>query len=956
MNSINNIIIRGARQHNLKNIDVDIPKNKLVVITGVSGSGKSTLAFDTVYAEGQRRYVESLSAYARQFLELMEKPDVDVIEYLSPAISIEQKSISRNPRSTVGTITEIYDYMRLLYARVGDVYCPVCGKQIEAFTVQKIVDAVLGMEEGTRIEILSPIIRGKKGEYRKLLKELLKEGFVRAYINGGMVRLEDEIVLDKNLKHSISIVIDRVKISPDSARRITDSIEIALRRSDGLVEIKTDDKLTLYSERFACTSCNVSFAEVEPRIFSFNNPFGACPKCEGLGELMVFDESAIVPDPDKSIRDGAIRPWSQLDNFHFYNTINTAAAKYRIDMNAPWKTLTPQQQEVMMNGTDEPLDLYTMNGDKKVAYKKQFTGVMGYLKMKLSSGSPSDVDEARGYMQSRVCPECGGARLRRDSLHVKVGGKNIYEASLLNIKSAHDFFSSVRLKGFKREVADKIIKEILRRLEFMLSVGIDYITIERKSATLSGGEAQRIRLATQIGSGLTGVLYVLDEPSIGLHQRDNNMLIETLKNLRDMGNTVIVVEHDSDTIMTADHVIDMGPAAGTHGGEVVFSGTPQELLKEKNSLTGAYISGKLEIPMPAERRKPNSRALKISGATEHNLNDINVSIPLGLMVCVTGVSGSGKSTLILDILYPALMKKLYNSNIQVGSHRDIQGFDYIDKVIDIDQTPIGRTPRSNPATYTGLFTEIRDLFASTPESKMRGYTGGRFSFNIKGGRCETCQGDGFIKIEMHFLPDMYVKCDSCGGKRYNRDTLDIRYKGRTIADVLELTVDDAVEYFENIPKLKSKLEVLADVGLGYIKLGQPATTLSGGEAQRIKLAKELMKRPTGKTLYLFDEPTTGLHFDDVKKLMTIFGRLVSTGNTVVIREHNLDVIKCADYIIDLGPEGGERGGELVFAGTPEECAKCPDSYTGRFLKDALKPLKKAETGGKKIAAGGKGRK
>ncbi|MDR0454018.1 MAG: excinuclease ABC subunit UvrA [Deferribacteraceae bacterium] len=952
----NNIVIRGARQHNLKNINVDIPKNKLVVITGVSGSGKSTLAFDTIYAEGQRRYVESLSAYARQFLELMEKPDVDLIEYLSPSISIEQKSISRNPRSTVGTITEIYDYMRLLYARAGDVYCPECGKQIEAFTVQKIVDSVIAMGEGVRIEILSPIIRGKKGEYRKLLKELLKEGFVRAYIDGEMVRLEDDITLDKNLKHSVSIVIDRIKISSDSIRRITDSIEIALKRSDGLVEIKNDERLALYSERFACTSCNISFVEIEPRIFSFNNPFGACPECEGLGELMVFDENAIIPDPTKSIRLGAIQPWRQIDNFHFYNTINTAAAKYKIDMNAPWNTLTSQQQSVMMNGTDEPLELFTMNGDKKIPYRKQFTGVMGFLKMKLSSGSPSDAEDARGYMQSRTCPECGGARLRKNSLHVKVGEKNIYEASLLNIQNAYDFFSSIRLKGFKREVADKIIKEILRRLEFMLSVGIDYITLERKSATLSGGEAQRIRLATQIGSGLTGVLYVLDEPSIGLHQRDNNMLIDTLKKLRDLGNTVIVVEHDKDTIMTADHIIDMGPAAGAQGGDVIFSGVPEFLLKEKKSLTGAYMSGKLEIPLPSVRRKQNNRIVTISGASQHNLKNLDVAIPLGLMVCVTGVSGSGKSTLILDILYPALMKKLHGANIRVGNHTAITGFEHIDKVIDIDQAPIGRTPRSNPATYTGLFTEIRELFASTQESKMRGYAGGRFSFNVKGGRCETCQGDGFIKIEMHFLPDMYVKCDSCGGKRYNRDTLDIRYKGKTIADVLELTVDDAVDYFENIPKLKTKLAVLADVGLGYIKLGQPATTLSGGEAQRIKLAKELMKRPTGKTLYLFDEPTTGLHFDDVKKLMVIFDRLVAAGNSIVIIEHNLDVIKCADYILDLGPEGGASGGELVFAGTPEECVKCTDSYTGHFLKETLKPFKKTENNKDIFVTADKGRK
>lgn len=936
------IIVRGARQHNLKNIDVDVPKNQLVVITGVSGSGKSTLAFDTIYAEGQRRYVESLSAYARQFLELMEKPDVDSIEFLSPAISIEQKSISRNPRSTVGTITEIYDYMRLLYARVGDVFCPVCGKQIEAYTVQKIVDNIVALGEGKRIEILSPIIRGKKGEYKKLFKELLKEGFVRAYINGEAFRLEDEIDIDKNQKHSISLVIDRLKVSEESKRRITDSVEIALRRSGGLVEVKTDEEISLYSERFACPDCNISFAEIEPRIFSFNNPFGACPSCEGLGDLMVFDAASIVPDPQKSIREGAIKPWSQFDNFHFYNTLNAVASKYDIDLNAPWGSLSAKSKDIIMNGVSDPIELYTMNGDKKVPYKKQFTGVMGYLKMKLASQSSSDVEEARSYMQSKNCPECDGARLKKESLFVRVGGLNIYETSCLNIKKSLEHFNTLSFDGFKKEVADKIIKEIKRRLEFMLSVGIDYITLERKSATLSGGEAQRIRLATQIGTGLTGVLYVLDEPSIGLHQRDNNMLIETLKGLRDIGNSVIVVEHDNDTILTADYVIDMGPGAGSEGGEVIFAGTPQQLLESDKSLTGAYLSGRQEISVPEKRRKAAGKFIAIKGARQHNLKNIDVKIPLGQFVCVTGVSGSGKSTLVLDILYPALMKKFYGSNMVVGEHDSIEGIDYLDKVIDIDQTPIGRTPRSNPATYTGIFTDIREMFASTAESKMRGYTSGRFSFNVKGGRCETCQGDGFIKIEMHFLPDMYVKCDICGGKRYNRDTLDIRYKGKTIADVLELTVDEALVYFENHPKLKTKVQVLADVGLGYIKLGQPATTLSGGEAQRIKLAKELMKKPTGKTMYLFDEPTTGLHFDDVKKLTAIFDRLVEHGNTLVVIEHNLDVIKRADYIIDLGPEGGERGGSLVVEGTPEECAHAEDSHTGQYLKPLLKDLKQME--------------
>lgn len=933
----NNIIIRGARQHNLKNIDLDIPKNALVVITGVSGSGKSTLAFDTLYAEGQRRYVESLSSYARQFLELMEKPDVDLIEYLSPAISIEQKSISKNPRSTVGTITEIYDYMRLLFARVGDVFCPSCNKKIQSYTVQKIVDNVLAYGEGARIEILAPVIRGKKGEFKKYFKDMLKNGFVRAYLDGESVRLEDDIEIDKNIKHDVSISVDRIVIKDDIARRLTDSIEIALRNADGLVEILCNGEKTLYSEKFACIDCGISIAEVEPRIFSFNNPFGACPVCEGIGERSVFDEDAVIPDKSKSIREGAVKVWEQYDNFHFYNILNALSAKYDIDLNSPWQKLSQKHKEIILHGVEEPLELFTFKGDKKVFYEKQFHGVFGELQQMLSSGIISEIETAKKYMTFRPCEECNGTRLKKESLSVRINGLNIAEVSKFNIKQAIDFFSSLEFEGFKKEVADKIIREILRRLNFLNDVGIDYITMDRKASTLSGGEAQRIRLATQIGSGLTGVLYVLDEPSIGLHQRDNDMLIATLKNLRDIGNSVIVVEHDEDTIMQCDQIIDMGVGAGRKGGEVVFQGTPKELLHSEKSLTGGYLSGRLNIEVPKERLKADkNKMISIKGAREHNLKNINVDIPLGLITCVTGVSGSGKSTLILNILYPELMRQLYGSTYKAGEHKSVTGVSNIDKVIDIDQSPIGRTPRSNPVTYTDIFKDIRELFAVTPEAKRRGYNAGRFSFNKKGGRCETCQGEGYIEIEMHFLPDMFVKCDACNGSRYNRDTLDITYKGKNIAECLDMTVNQSVEFFDNIPKLKAKLEVLRDVGLGYIKLGQPATTLSGGEAQRVKLAKELMKRSTGKTLYLFDEPTTGLHFDDINKLIKIFQRLRDNGNSIVIIEHNLDVIKCADYIIDLGPEGGDGGGEIVFAGTPEDCVKCEKSYTGKYLKSKLK--------------------
>lgn len=932
------IIIKGARQHNLKNINLKIPKNRLVVITGVSGSGKSTLAFDTLYAEGQRRYVESLSAYARQFLEMMEKPDVDSIEYLSPAISIEQKSISRNPRSTVGTITEIYDYMRLLFARAGTVHCPVCGEPVRSYSVQQIVDRVLSLDEDTKVEILAPVVRGKKGEYRKLFEKLLKDGYVRAMVDGEVRRLEEPIELDKNVKHSISVVIDRVKIKDGISRRLTDSVETALDLGDGLTEILTDEGTTLYSQQFTCPDCDISIEEIEPRSFSFNNPFGACPECEGLGEKQVFDVEAIVPDDSISVREGAIEPWQQFDNFHFYNTLVALSEQFGIDMNKPFKELDKKHRTILLEGMAEPLQMFTFKGEKKVFYEKKFNGVFGFLKEKLYTGTQTDKDFAKRYMSSQNCPSCNGARLKRTSLSVFVGGRNISEISAMNVREVLDFFESVTFDGFIKDVAAKIINEIKRRLKFLNDVGLSYITLERKASTLSGGEAQRIRLATQIGSGLTDVLYVLDEPSIGLHQRDNDMLIATLKSLRDIGNSLIVVEHDEDTIYASDFVVDMGPGAGRKGGEAVFTGHPEELKHCEASLTGQYLSGTKKIEIPKKRKKPDGRFIKLTGAAENNLKNVSVEIPLGLNTCVTGVSGSGKSTLIMDTLQAALKKKLLKTNMRSGAYESIDGTEHLDKVIDIDQSPIGRTPRSNPSTYTGVFTDIREIFAMTQDAKVRGYKMSRFSFNVKGakgGRCETCSGEGYIKIEMHFLPDMYVKCDACHGKRYNRDTLDIKYKGRNIADVMDMTVNQGFEFFENIPKLKNKLSVLKDVGLGYIKLGQPATTLSGGEAQRVKLAKELMKKPTGKTLYIFDEPTTGLHFDDINKLVSIFARLTESGNTVIIIEHNLDVIKCADHIIDLGPEGGDGGGQIVFEGTPEKCAGCKTSYTGKYLKGKL---------------------
>ncbi|MDY6820455.1 MAG: excinuclease ABC subunit UvrA [Deferribacterota bacterium] len=932
---MNSIIIKGARQHNLKNINLEIPKNSLVVVTGVSGSGKSTLAFDTLYAEGQRRYVESLSAYARQFLELMEKPDVDSIEFLSPAISVEQKTVNRNPRSTVGTITEIYDYMRLLFARVGSVHCPKCGRHIESFTVQQIVDSVINYGEHSKLEILAPIARGKKGTFKNIFEKLLKEGFVRAYIDEKLYRLEDDIELDKNVKHTINVVVDRIVLKEGIIKRLTDSIETALKLSDGLVLIKCGDSYKLYSEKFACANCDISIDEVEPRIFSFNNPYGACPDCDGLGVKMVFDIDKIIPNKDLSIRQGAVKPWQNNLSFTFLQLLGEVSKKYNIDLDKSFKDLDENSKHIILYGAKEPLSLFHTINNKKSFYKKKFNGVINELREKLFTEDRRNVDYVKNFMSYLPCESCGGRRLKEESLSVKINGRNIYEISILNISKAYDFFENLTFTGFKKEVSSKIIKEIKRRLSFLLDVGLDYMTLDRRASTLSGGEAQRIRLATLIGSGLTGVLYVLDEPSIGLHQRDNDMLINTLVNLKSIGNTVIVVEHDEDTIRRADWIVDLGPGAGRKGGYLIYNGPPDGILNCDDSITGLYLSGKKSINIGGKKKVFNNGFVEIIGATEHNLKNIDVKFPLGAMICVTGVSGSGKSTLVIDVLYNGLKRLLYGTNSNVGKHKSIKGYGLIDKVIDVDQSPIGRTPRSNPATYTGILTDIRELFAAIPASKLRGYKPGRFSFNVKGGRCEKCQGEGFLKIEMHFLPDMYIKCDSCKGSRYNRDTLEIKYKEKSIAEVLDMTVNTAYEFFSNIPKLKNKLSVLKDVGLGYIKLGQSATTLSGGEAQRIKLARELMKKQTGKTLYIFDEPTTGLHLDDINKLIKIFRRLVENNNTVVIIEHHLDVIKCADYIIDLGPEGGDRGGEVVFAGTPEDIVNVKDSYTGFYLKDKL---------------------
>ncbi len=971
------IIIKGACEHNLKCIDVEIPRDKLVVITGISGSGKSTLAFDTIYAEGQRRYVESLSSYARQFLELMEKPDVESIEGLSPAISIEQKTTSKNPRSTVGTVTEIYDYLRLLFARVGKPHCYNCGKEIAAQTVSQMVDQVLALPEGTKFSILSPMVRGRKGEYRKELSQLRKDGFARVIIDGQPVELADEITLDKNKKHDIEIVVDRLIVKDGIQRRLADSLATALNHAEGIVKIAINEypqakatgeegrpteageesaaaatgkpagkgsrkkslwvETLLFSEQFACIECGISYPEITPRMFSFNNPYGACPDCTGLGTRMYFDQELVVPNPDLSIRDGAIAPWEKRLSGWYHLTLEALAKAYDFDIRTPFKKLPKAAQQVILNGsgTDKVEFWWEEDGGRKHFYHKEFEGVLNNLERRYRETDSEQVrEELERYMNVMPCPTCHGARLKPEALFIKINGRNIREATALAITDALQFFENLTLTDKEAEIARRILKEIRERLQFLINVGLDYLSLDRASGTLSGGEGQRIRLATQIGSSLVGVLYILDEPSIGLHQRDNARLLQTLKQMRDLGNTVLVVEHDEETILEADYVLDMGPGAGVHGGEVVAQGTPAEIMRNPNSLTGRYLSGELSIAVPKQRRK-SKKAIKIIGATENNLKNVDLSIPLGVMTCVTGVSGSGKSTLIIDTLYKVLGQRLYKSKEKAGAVRDIIGTEALDKVINIDQSPIGRTPRSNPATYTGVFGDIRDIFAELPESKVRGYKPGRYSFNVKGGRCESCAGDGIIKIEMHFLPDVYVQCDVCNGARYNRETLEVRFKGKSIAEVLDMTVTQAVQFMEHIPKIKNKLKTLEEVGLGYIKLGQSATTLSGGEAQRVKLAKELAKRATGRTIYILDEPTTGLHFADIQKLLDVLQRLVDAGNTIVIIEHNLDVVKTADYIIDLGPEGGDRGGEVIATGTPEEVAKVGRSYTGQFLRKLL---------------------
>ena len=932
------IIIKGAREHNLKGIDVEIPRDQLVVITGISGSGKSTLAFDTIYAEGQRRYVESLSAYARQFLEQMEKPDVESIEGLSPAISIEQKTTSRNPRSTVGTVTEIYDYLRLLFARVGRPFCYSCGREIASQTVSQMVDQIMTLPEGTKISLLSPIVRGRKGEYRKELANLRKEGFVRVIIDGEPRDLADDIELDKKKKHDIDIVVDRLVVKDGIQGRLADSLETALHHAEGIVKVSIADGDTLlFSEALACIDCGISYPEMTPRMFSFNNPYGACPECTGLGARMYFDPDMVVPNPDLSLREGAIAPWEKRLSGWFHQTLEAVAKAYGFDIHTPFNQLPEKARQILLYGSNgEKVEFWwEEDAGRRHTYYKEFEGVLNNLERRYRETDSEQVrEELEKFMNVMPCPTCDGARLKKEALFVRIGGKNIREVTAFSIVDALAFFDGLALTEKEAKIARRILKEIRERLHFLVNVGLDYLSLDRSSGTLSGGEGQRIRLATQIGSSLVGVLYILDEPSIGLHQRDNARLLDTLKRMRDLGNTVLVVEHDEETIMEADHVIDMGPGAGVHGGEVVAQGTPSEIMENPASLTGRYLSGELSIPVPKERRRAE-RFLRIVGATENNLKEVDVSIPLGVMTCVTGVSGSGKSTLIIDTLYRVLCQRLYRSREKAGAVRDIMGTEALDKVINIDQSPIGRTPRSNPATYTGVFTDIRDLFAGLPESRIRGYKPGRYSFNVKGGRCEACSGDGIIKIEMHFLPDVYVQCEVCKGARYNRETLEVKFKGKSIAEVLDMTVSQAVQFMEHIPRIKNKLKTLEDVGLGYIKLGQSATTLSGGEAQRVKLAKELSKRATGRTIYILDEPTTGLHFHDIAKLLDVLQRLVEAGNTIVIIEHNLDVIKTADHLIDLGPEGGDRGGEIIATGTPEEVASVTRSYTGQFLRKLL---------------------
>lgn len=962
--STTEIVIRGAKEHNLKNIDLTIPRDKLVVITGLSGSGKSSLAFDTIYAEGQRRYVESLSSYARQFLEQMEKPEVESIEGLSPAISIEQKTVSKNPRSTVATTTEIYDYLRLLFSRVGKPHCWQCGKEITSQTVQQMVDRILELPPGIRIQILSPIVRGRKGEYRQIFENMRKEGYVRVRVDGVIRELEEKIELDKNKKHDLEVVVDRLVIKEGIEQRVADSLETALKLADGIVLVNVlEGQDFLFSEKLACIDCGTSYPEIAPRVFSFNSPYGACPECDGLGIKMELDPDLVVPDKTKSLREGAIAPWEGSSSTYLYQMLEALAAHYHFNLDTPFQNLPERIQQILLYGSGEEEIQFTYRNDhRKYTYRSKYEGILEeMLRRYKETSSDYSRESIEAYMSTRLCTACGGNRLKKESLSIKINGLTISDFTRLSIKEALEIISKLSFTPQEMKIAEPILKEIRSRLGFLVRVGLAYLTLDRPAATLSGGEGQRIRLATQIGSGLVGVLYILDEPSIGLHQRDNRKLLETLKDLKNLGNTVLVVEHDEETIRTADYVIDLGPGAGKQGGYVVACGTPEEIVANPDSLTGRYLKGDLSIPVPKQRRTlsvvsdpsflvksrnqrtksheqkttDNGRYLTIVGAREHNLKNLTVEIPLGLITCVTGVSGSGKSTLITEILYKELAHKFYRAKERGGEHDKILGYEHIDKIIAIDQSPIGRTPRSNPATYTGVFSLIRDLFAQVPEARIRGYKPGRFSFNVKGGRCEACQGDGVIKIEMHFLPDVYVTCEVCKGQRYNRETLEIKYKGKTIAEVLDMTVTEALSFLENIPGIRKKLQTLYDVGLDYIHLGQSATTLSGGEAQRIKLSKELSRQDTGRTLYILDEPTTSLHFEDIKKLLGVLNRLADAGNTIIVIEHNLDVIKSADYIIDLGPEGGDGGGYVVATGTPEVVSKVKKSYTGQFLKKIL---------------------
>nr|WEY81718.1 excinuclease ABC subunit UvrA [Bacillus velezensis] len=937
--AIDRIEVKGARAHNLKNIDVTIPRDQLVVVTGLSGSGKSSLAFDTIYAEGQRRYVESLSAYARQFLGQMDKPDVDAIEGLSPAISIDQKTTSRNPRSTVGTVTEIYDYLRLLYARVGKPHCPEHGIEITSQTIEQMVDRILEYPERTKLQVLAPIISGRKGAHVKVLDQIRKQGYVRVRIDGEMAELSDDIELEKNKKHSIEVVIDRIVVKEGVAARLSDSLETALRLGEGrvMIDIIGQEEL-MFSEHHACPLCGFSIGELEPWLFSFNSPFGACPTCDGLGLKLEVDPELVIPNPELSLKEHAIAPWTPISSQYYPQLLQAVCRHYGIDMETPVKDLPKHQLDKVLYGSgDERIYFKYENDFGQVRENEiEFEGVLRNIERRYKETSSDYIrEQMEQYMSQKPCPTCKGYRLKKEALAVLVNGRHIGTITELSVGDALEFFKNLTLSEKDMQIADLILREIVERLSFLDKVGLDYLTLSRAAGTLSGGEAQRIRLATQIGSRLSGVLYILDEPSIGLHQRDNDRLISALKNMRDLGNTLIVVEHDEDTMMAADYLIDIGPGAGIHGGRVISAGTPEEVMNDADSLTGRYLSGAQFIPMPPERRKPDGRFIEIKGASENNLKKANAKFPLGTFTAVTGVSGSGKSTLVNEILHKALAQKLHKAKAKPGSHKEIKGLDHLDKVIDIDQAPIGRTPRSNPATYTGVFDDIRDVFAQTNEAKVRGYKKGRFSFNVKGGRCEACRGDGIIKIEMHFLPDVYVPCEVCHGKRYNRETLEVTYKGKSISDVLDMTVEDALSFFENIPKIKRKLQTLADVGLGYVTLGQPATTLSGGEAQRVKLASELHKRSTGRTLYILDEPTTGLHVDDIARLLVVLQRLVDNGDTVLVIEHNLDIIKTADYIVDLGPEGGAGGGTIVASGTPEEVVEVKESYTGRYLKPVM---------------------